>query len=119
MIAMGIYQNSFDCLSVENMPVGYPEIRMGIKMWVGSIMETRDIMKEKVSVVSGMSAISPENVNKLNSKKSNIFREYINRGFPYIEQEDPEEAKKGDDSLESLIEEYKRLFPANVDKEDK
>lgn len=92
------------------MPEGYVMLRTEIAC-LGVEHENRiDIFRNKMVVLGGMNYVSVENINKANSNRSELFSSYIEACYPYIQVS--KDKKKADDSgsIESLINEYKRIF---------
>ena len=92
------------------MPQAYESVRMEIACLGIDHENIIDIYRSKINVLGGMNFVSVDNINKSNKNRNDNFRNYISDCYPYIDipKKDPE--PKGDNAIESLIEDYKRIF---------
>ena len=109
---MGMVENIFDTVPIEDMPAGYPEIRNKVKLLGMSIRDHKEMISKKMQVYSGIQNISVEHINANNHKRFELYKEFIKAGFPYIKIEEDEKAPQ-QGTLEDLVSEYKRIFPQN------
>jgi hypothetical protein len=95
--------------SVEDMPLLYEKIRLEMARGGFEHENYMEILKTKINVLGGMNFISPENINKANSNRTENFNKFIESCYPYIKLAKPEAKKMK--TNEELIEEYKKMFP--------
>ena len=113
---MGMVENVFDTVPIDEMPAGYPEIRTKIKLLGMSIKDYKEMVKQKAQVYSGLQNVSVENINKNNNIRFELYKEFLKAGFPYIIIEEDKTPQQG--GIEDLISEYKRIFPQNNTEDD-
>jgi hypothetical protein len=95
--------------SSDEMPVLYEKVRLEMARSGLDHENYMAILKAKISVLGGMNFISPENINKANSNRTENFNKFIESCYPYIELKKPEQKKNK--TTEELINEYKKMFP--------
>ena len=112
---IGTEKKIFDVPSLDDMPTGYRDLRTLLQLEAINISEKRLIIQNKLLLYSGIQNSSIENINSSNERRIEIYEEFVKYGLPYIETE---EEKKPKNDLQSLIDEYKRLFMPEETKQE-
>jgi len=94
------------------MPDGYEELRLEMACLGMSHENNSDIYRAKIEALGGMNYISPDNINKANSNRSDNLIEFIKDSYPYIKVE--EQKKSGESSAEDLIAAYKAIMEGKI-----
>jgi len=95
--------------SADDMPSLYERVRLEMARGGLEHENYMEILTTKISVLGGMNFISPENINKANSNRTENFNKFIESCYPYIKLIKPESKKMK--TNDELIEEYKKMFP--------
>jgi hypothetical protein len=112
---MGMVEGIFDTVPLEDMPAGYHELRVFAKLQGMGRLQQLDIIRQKIQTYAGIQNISVENINKNNSIRYDLYRDYLKAIYPYHRFE--EEKKKKEGTIEDMIEEYKKIFGESKNKE--
>lgn len=100
------------------MPEGYEKLRSEIACTGMEHENLADMYKSKIAMFGGMNFISPDNINSSNKNRVKNFRNYVKDCYPYVDiGPDSEERQQNTGSLESIIEDYKKIFGDSQNKQ--
>jgi len=101
--------NIFDKRDAENTPAGYARLRFEIQKFGIDIKYSRESFMCKMITISGMQNVSIDNINNMNQTRLDIFDEYIEASYPYIEHK-TKDKKESKETYQDLMDEYYKYF---------